>query len=161
MIRLRPMTSAEFTRWREQSIPAYAADKVRVGRWKEQESLAEAEKEFSSLLPQGRETPGHHLFTIEAESGNSVGALWVGHAERATGPIGYIYDLVIWPEHRRQGHATRAMHAIELEAVNLGFKGLALHVFGDNTSAQALYRKLGYATTNLNMFQPLANPGDV
>ena len=154
------MTSAEFAHWRAQSIPAYAADKVRTGRWAEAESLTEAEKELSTLLPQGQETPGHVLFTIESEHGHVLGALWVARAERATGPIGYIYDLVIWPEHRRKGHAAEAMQALELEAVALGFTGLALHVFGHNASAQSLYAKLGYLPTNVNMFKPLVAAGD-
>jgi ribosomal protein S18 acetylase RimI-like enzyme len=154
------MTSAEFSAWRNQSIPAYAADKVRMGRWKEEESLAEAEKEFNSFLSQGQQTPGHHLFTIEAESGANVGAFWLGRSERATGPIGFIYDIVIWHEHRRQGHATAAMRAAEVEAAKLGYGGLALHVFGHNNAARELYSKLGFAVTNLNMFKPLAGPGE-
>jgi len=150
------MTSAEFTHWRAQSTPAYAADKVRSGRWSESESLAEAEKELSSLLPQGLETAGHTLFTIEDESAQVVGALWIARAERPVGPVGYVYDLVVWPEHRRQGHAARAMRALEHEAIKLGFGGLALHVFGHNKSAQSLYVSLGYEPTNINMFKPLA-----
>jgi ribosomal protein S18 acetylase RimI-like enzyme len=154
------MTSAEFNLWRDQSIPAYAADKVRMGRWKPEESLAEAQKEFNSFLAQGMETPGHHLFIIEAKSGASVGALWLGRSERASGPIGFIYDLVIWPDHRRQGYGAAAMRAAEAEAAKLGLKGLALHVFGHNKPAQALYVKLGFEVTNLNMFKSLPNSGD-
>ena len=154
------MTGAEFTHWRERSIPAYAADKVRMGRWKPEESLAEAEKEFNSFLSQGLDTPGHHLYVIEATSGASVGVLWLGRSERATGPIGFVYDLVIWPEHRRHGHAANAMRAAEAEAIKLGLKGLALHVFGHNKPARELYVKLGFEVTNLNMFKPLADTGD-
>jgi ribosomal protein S18 acetylase RimI-like enzyme len=154
------MTSAEFNSWRHQSILAYAEDKVRMGRWKQEESLVEAEKEINSFLSQGLETPGHHIFTIEAASAVGVGALWLGRTERATGPIGFIYDLVIWPEHRRQGHAAAAMRAAETEATRLGFRGLALHVFGHNNSARDLYTKLGFVVTNLNMFKSLADLGD-
>jgi len=159
MTRLRPMTPAEFTHWRAQSIPTYAADKVRSGRWKAAESLAEAEKELAQLLPEGLQTAGHTHFTIEDQAGRSVGALWVARAERAAGPIGYIYDLVVWPEHRKKGHARRAMQALEHEAVGLGFRGLALHVFGHNRPARALYRELGYEPTNINMFKPLVEAG--
>ena len=35
----------------------------------------------------------------------------------------------------------------------LGLQGIALHVFGHNTGAQALYGKLGYVPTNINMFK--------
>ena len=159
MTRLRPMTPDEFGLWRAQSIPTYAADKVRSGRWTEAESLAEAEKELSQLLPEGLQTPGHTFFTIADEGGQSVGALWVARAERPAGPIGFVYDLVIWPQHRQQGHARRAMRALEVEAAQLGFRGLALHVFGHNTPARALYDELGYEPTNINMFKPLAARG--
>ena len=150
------MTAEEFSQWRDQSIPAYAADKVRTERWTEQESLAEAEKEFRTLLPEGLNSTGHTLYTIADQSGQGVGAVWLARAERTTGPIGYIYDLVVWEAHRRKGHAEHAMRLLEAEAVKLGFNGLALHVFGHNLSAQALYRRLGYEPTNINMFKPVA-----
>ena len=160
MTRLRPITSEEFSHWKTQSIPAYAADKVRAGRWSESESLVEAEKELSTLLPEGLNSSGHVFFTIETEPATSVGVIWIARAERASGAIGYVYDLVVWPEHRRKGYAASAMRAIEIEAARLGFKGLALHVFGHNESAHALYVKLGYKPTNINMFKPLPYPGD-
>lgn len=155
MTALRPMTPAEFLRWRAQTTPSYAADKVRVGRWSEEAALAEAEKELSTLLPDGLLSAGHVFFTIESGPGASVGAVWVARAERAFGPIGYVYDLVVWPEHRGQGHGEGAMQALEAEAVKLGFHGLALHVFGHNHPARSLYAKLGYLPTNLNLFKPL------
>ncbi|MFO1298108.1 MAG: hypothetical protein U1F25_17690 [Rubrivivax sp.] len=34
-----------------------------------------------------------------------------------------------------------------------GLSGIALHVFGHNHEAQALYRKLGYVATNIHMFK--------
>ena len=35
--------------------------------------------------------------------------------------------------------------------VSAGASGIGLNVFAGNTGAQALYRKLGYVTTNFNM----------
>jgi len=160
MTHLRPVTADEFARWRAQTIAPYAADKVRTGRWLESESLGEAEKELVSLLPTGLQSPGHVFFTIEAESGAAVGVIWIARAERAYGPIGYIYDLVVWPEYRRQGYAAQAMRLLEEEAASLGFCGLALHVFGHNKPAQDLYAKLGYQPTNINMFKPLRLSSD-
>lgn len=157
--RLRPMTDDEFARWRAQAVPAYAQDKVRLGRWSQAEAMDKAEQEFATLLPHGRPTEGHTFFTIESDAGQCVGGLWVARAERVAGPIGYIFDLVVWPEHRRQGHAARAMTALEAEALALGFGGLALNVFGHNPSAHRLYVKLGYEPTSINMFKPLPAAG--
>ncbi len=159
MTHLTPMTPDEFTRWRAQSIPAYAADKVRSGRWTSSESLAEAEKEVASLLPQGLQTPNQWFFSIESADGACVGAVWLGRAERAFGPIGYVFDVVVWPAFRRQGHAGRAMQALEHEALARGCSGLALHVFGHNLPARSLYALLGYEPVNMNLYKPLAPPG--
>jgi hypothetical protein len=42
-----------------------------------------------------------------------------------------------------------------LEATILGATAVGLNVFATNRIAQELCRKLGYATTNLNMSKPL------
>jgi len=44
-------------------------------------------------------------------------------------------------------------------ARTLGLSGIALHVFGHNSGAQALYASLGYQITNLNLFKPLTPTG--
>ena len=66
-----------------------------------------------------------------------------------------MYDIAVHPGHQRQGHATRAFAALEDEVRRRGLAGIALHVFGHNAGAQALYCRLGYQTTNINMFKPL------
>ena len=55
--------------------------------------------------------------------------------------------------------AFRAFLAVEAEARRLGLAGIGLHVFGHNTGAQALYAKLGYVPTHINLYKPLADGG--
>jgi ribosomal protein S18 acetylase RimI-like enzyme len=153
------MTEPEYFAYVEESIPAYAADKVACGQWSQEESLDLSKKSFDELLPQGRTTPGNHFFTLLDSESVAVGMLWIAVQDRAGQQIAYVYDVNIRPEHRRQGHATRAFAALEDEARALGLSGIALHVFGHNSSAQALYAKLGYHTTNINMFKPLQRGG--
>lgn len=152
---LRAMNQAEYSAWLEYAVPAYAAEKVRSGNWMQAESLDRAHREFESLLPNGLATENHTLFTVLGEPGVPVGALWMAQSQRLDAPIAYLYNLVVWPEHRRKGYATRALRALEQEVARLGLAGIALHVFGHNTQAQALYRKLGYETTNINLFKPV------
>jgi GNAT superfamily N-acetyltransferase len=152
---LRAMNEAEYSAWLEYAIPAYAAEKVRSGNWLQSESLDRACGEVESLWPNGLATQNHTLFTILGEPSVPVGALWMAESQRLGGPIAYLYNLVVWPEHRRKGYATRALRALELEVARRGLAGIALHVFGHNTQAQALYRKLGYETTNINLFKAL------
>jgi hypothetical protein len=49
-----------------------------------------------------------------------------------------------------QGLAT-----LEGTVCSLGLSGIALHVFGHNAGALAPYTKLGFHTTDINMFKPM------
>lgn len=157
MTRLRPMTTAQFDGWLRHAVPAYAAEKLRAGEWAAPESLPRAEAAFRELLPQGLQTPGQRLYGIESEDGGDVGALWLARTERAGAVVGHVYDLVVWPPHRRQGHATRALRALEAEAAGCGMGALALHVFGHNLGARRLYAALGYEPTDLNLLKRLSD----
>ena len=152
---LVPMTVAEFAVYLGQAIPAYAADKVASGQWSPAEALALSQQGFAELLPKGPATPDHYLFTIRDAGGGAVGMIWMAAMDRAGQRIGFIYDVSIQPAHQRQGHATRAFPALEDVAHSLGLSGIALHVFGHNPGAQALYARLGYHITDINMFKPL------
>lgn len=156
MTTLEPMTLPEFLAFVEDTVPAYAADKVASGQWSEGEAIALSRRELDALLPQGLATPGHHLYTLRDEaSGAPVGRIWIAEQQRAGSKVAYIYDVAIAPAHRRKGHAMRAFEAVEAEAARLGLEGIALHVFGHNAGAQALYLKLGYRPTNIQMFKDL------
>ena len=152
---LRPMTQAEYADWLQQTIPAYAADKVTSGQWSEDESLQLSKREYEELMPQGLATPDNFLFTIEDSDANPVGVLWFAVKKRSNAGIAYVYDIEVWSHQRRKGHAYRAFCALEQEVRRLGLAGIALHVFGHNTEAQALYAKLGFQPTNINLFKPI------
>jgi ribosomal protein S18 acetylase RimI-like enzyme len=128
---------------------------VASGRWAADESLELARGEYAQLLPHGLRTDEQFLLTIVGARGQAVGSLWFGRVPRAGGGIAYVYDLVVRPRHRRRGHATRAFLALEAEVRKLGLVGIALHVFGHNVGAQALYAKLGFQPTNINLFKPI------
>lgn len=152
---LRPMTDAEFTAWLAQAIPAYAADKVASGQWSQDVSLELSTQEHTELLPQGLATPDNHLFTIVDAESAPVGMLWFAVKTKFNARTAYVYDVSVVPERQREGHAWRAFTALEDEVRALGLSGIALHVFGHNTGAQALYAKLGYEPTNISLFKPV------
>lgn len=149
------MGAAAFERFLEVGVPAYAREKVAAGQWPEDEALDRSRREIEELLPQGPLTPGNYLFEMHA-AGESVGALWFAAAERGGKKVAYLYDIVVRPEHRRKGHATRALIAAEDKVRELGLSGIALHVFGHNGSARALYEKLGFVPTNINLYKPVS-----
>ncbi len=152
---LRPMTRPEYAAWLAATIPAYAADKVASGQWAEDAALELSTKEYGELLPQGPETPENHLFTILDEKATPVGVLWFAVKTKFDARIAFVFDVTVLEGRRRQGHAKRALIALEEEVRKLGLSGIALHVFGHNTGAQALYAKLGYQPTNISLFKPI------
>ncbi len=154
------MRRESFAPYMQASVAAYAEDNVACGRWPQEGALARSLAEFESLLPQGLDTPDNHLFEIVATAdGPVVGIIWfaveVKHGLRSA----FVYDVEIYPPFRRQGHAMRAFEALEPVVAGLGLSSIGLHVFGHNPGAQALYAKLGYGVTGINMVKNLAGNG--
>lgn len=153
---LVPMTDSEYEGFVAALIPAYAAEKVEAGQWSQEEALELSRKMIAEILPQGIETQDHSFFTIRDVDGTTrVGFLWIVRKHQAGRPVAHIYDIEIAPEHQRKGHATRALDALEAMARDLGVTGLALHVFGHNSGAQALYARQGFEIKGVSMFKPL------
>jgi len=155
MTNLRPMTVSEYAAWLEESIPAYAEDKVASGQWSKETALEQSRKENDELLPQGIDTPDNHFYTIVDEQLDAVGMLWFAVQTKFGSRIAYVFDVGISQERQRQGHALRAFTALEAEVRRLGLAGIALHVFGHNSGARALYAKLGFHPTNISLFKTL------
>ena len=150
---LVPMTETQFEAYLEAAIPAYAADKVASGQWAEEEALESSRRSYAELLPRGPATPGHRLYVLQDEQGAEVGVVWIGEHAEATRRVAFVYDVAVHQEYRRRGHAERAFLALEEVVRSLGLTGIGLHVFGHNAAARALYAKLGYRETNVNMFK--------
>jgi len=149
---LHSMRPAAYAAYLEAAITAYAEDKTASATWPRAPSMDLSQKVFQDLLPQGLATPENHLFEILVhEGGPTVGYLWFAVLEQHGARSAFIYDVKIEEQHRRQGHAERAFLALEPYVAALGLADIGLHVFGHNAAAQALYRKLGYAVTDINM----------
>ena len=146
------MNSAEYESFYNHSLQDYAREKVKAGNWSEAEALEKSREVFAKLLPNGLLTPDHFLFTIvHAETKNNAGHLWVAWNEKP--PVGkaYIYDFYIAPQLRGQGLGKHALELCEQEMKQRQATSLALHVFGHNTTARALYERAGFEVTNVNM----------
>ena len=153
---LTPMNEVQFQRYLQVMIPEYAQDKVRSGQWAQAEALELARQSMQDSLPQGVATPDNHLYVMEhGAEREAVGMIWIAALQRGDRRVAYVFDVMVEEPHRRKGHATSAFAAMEKKALELGLSGVALHVFGHNPQAHALYVKLGYITTNINMFKAL------
>ena len=153
---LVPMRPQAFSAYLEAAIAGYAEDNVASGRGPREGALERSRADFADSLPLGLATPDNFLFEIKAEdNGPTIGALWFAVEARHGMRGAFVYDLEIHAEWRRQGHAMRAFEALESLVAELGLSSIGLHVFGHNPGAQALYAKLGYGVTGVNMAKNL------
>jgi ribosomal protein S18 acetylase RimI-like enzyme len=151
--RLAPMTQARYEDWLVATIREYAAEKVASGNYAEEGSLERSKGEFDTLLPQGLQTPGHEIRSMVDDDGQEVGYAWFTIEDRPVGKVVFIYDIAVDLAHRRKGHAQAALAEIEAYAREHDTIGVMLHVFGSNTGARDLYRKVGYEETNVIMLK--------
>ena len=155
MIELVPMNEKDFQKYLEWSVKNYADEKVKSGNWPKDGSLERSEHELRKLLPNGLQTTNNYLFSAMEGKAN-VGMIWIA---KITGDgvndIIWIYDIVVDPEERGKGYGYGIMQALETKAKELQVSTIKLHVFGHNTTAIALYKKMGYSVTNMNMEKSL------
>lgn len=151
MVRLRAMTDQEFESYIERMIPEYAQEHIRAGSLAEKDALEQAREQVNGLLPAGVSTKDQYLYSIEDDAGTVVGILWFAREDRGSGPYAFVYDIMILDQFRRRGYASQAFHLLEEKVRGLGLPTISLHVFGHNSAARELYRKLGYDETHIVM----------
>ena len=149
------MTAAEFDVFRRALVVEYAADQVRTGRYTAAESEGQVDAELRAQLPDGPQTAGQLLFTAEDDAG-PIGILWLSLTHPRGAPdTAWIYDIEVLPERRGQGFGRALLAAAEHEIAARGIGSLGLNVFGDNETAQNLYRSAGYAVITQQMTKHL------
>jgi len=146
MLTLVPMQQEDFDRLLENEIRNYAADQLRNGNWPGAGSLERSRKEFEALLPDGVHTQDQYIWSLMEEN-NKVGYLWV----QVKDDKAFIYNFLIREEFRGQGFGKQALAAMDEWLTSVGAESVSLHVFGDNLTAQGLYRKMGFEVTDLHM----------
>jgi ribosomal protein S18 acetylase RimI-like enzyme len=155
-LRLIPMSEEDFRAYQENEIREYAEEKIQSGAWSQENAYELSVQTHHRLLPEGLATPGHYIFSIrDGDLGQNVGAIWFARYEEGGKRLAFIYDLIIFEQFRRRGYGTQAMLALEEKVKEVGLDTIALHVFGHNQSALALYEKVGYEITDINMAKTL------
>lgn len=152
MVKLTPMAQEDFAAYLERSVREYAAEHVKTGNWKESESLEKSRAEFNKLLPNGLQSKDEFVYSIVDEStGRKMGILWVEVKMDETPRRAFGYDFWIAEEFRGKGFGKQALMALDeiLKSKDVEFMGL--HVFGHNTNAFELYKKMGFEITNVQM----------
>jgi ribosomal protein S18 acetylase RimI-like enzyme len=152
MVQLVPMKQEDFEHYLECDIKDYAEHHVRNGNWKKEEALERSRKEHQELLPDGLQSKDQYLFSIfDNTSGQKLGVLWVNITDNQA----FIYDFRIDEGERGKGYGKQALTALDEKLKLMNVESVGLHVFGDNTTAQELYKKVGYQITGIQMKKAL------
>jgi ribosomal protein S18 acetylase RimI-like enzyme len=149
------MTADEIQIWSERSVRSHAEEVACATGESFDEVHLRAQRRFSELLPSGPNTDRTWLLMILDDSGEDVGALWIGpHPDRADGA--YIYDIEIHEGHRGRGIGRAAMVTAEALARDAGCAEIGLTVDAHNATARRLYDSLGYRAVNTRMAKTVA-----
>lgn len=144
-VTIRYMNESDFETFYQWSIAQQAAELVEEYAMSQSEAIKEAEKEFTSMLPDGFHTKHNHLMTIvEEDSGESAGFIWTIHEETNGRKQSFLCDFAIWETKRRRGYASSALRLLEKNALEAGCQESVLFVADRNHAARALYEKCGY-----------------
>ena len=153
-VSFRPMTAAEFDRWKEQSITSYASDVAEATGQPLEVALTKARGLLPMLLPNGVDTAGVSLLIILDSDDTEVGAMWIGpHSDEPRSA--FVWDIKIHESQQGRGLGRAAMLAAERFAVDSGYSEIGLNVFGFNDRARHLYDSLGYRAISTSMTKAL------
>ncbi|MEH0825374.1 MULTISPECIES: GNAT family N-acetyltransferase [unclassified Micromonospora] len=153
-IRLEPMTDEQYVRYRERAADDYAENIAASGLLPPTEARNKAREDYARLLPDGRRTEGHRLWTAY-DGADEVGVLWLHTQQRSDGLHAFIYDIEVREQLRRRGYGRAMIRAAEQVCREVGVVSIGLNVFGFNTGARALYEQLGFEVTAVQMAKRL------
>src|SRR5260221_4104066 len=106
------------------------------------------------VLPEGHRRTGHRFLRIVSTDGDeSVGGVWFWID--VENKQGFLYNITLFPQHRRRGFASDALVLVEEMVRAAGCTTLGLNVFSSNDGAIALYRKVGFSVVSSYWNKPL------
>ena len=151
MINLEPIQQEDFARFLERGIREYAEDHVRNGNWPAEGAIKRSKKEFEQYLPDGIHSRDQYIYSIVDSNENKIGILWVQVKDGKA----FIYDFAIDEAFRGKGYGKQALAALDEKLRSMNVESVGLHVFGDNITAQELYKKMGYQITGIHLKKTL------
>ena len=152
MVKLVPMTDAEFAEYLDTVIELYAQAHIRAGDCDAADALELAQADYAMLLPEGLHTAGQYLYSMFDETTDArVGMIWFAVKERRGKKSAFIYDFLVSEEHRGKGYGAQTLSKVDRTVEKMGVARISLNVMGHNHVARALYEKQGYAITGIGM----------
>lgn len=149
-ISLRVMDEEDFRTYFENKIERYSNVLSENVHEEGEDPFSKAVKQLNNLLPQGKNTPNHHLFNIYKVD-QIIGFVWLKvEAEKKSA---FLYEIYIFEEYRAKGFGSAVINNIEEWLKEKGIHYFKLHVFGSKTEAFKLYERLGFGIAGINMLK--------
>ncbi len=137
------MTQIQFSDFMEVIGPPYVAERAAADHVSPEVAKRYARHQHMRLLPDGHRTTGHRFLRIvSTDSDQSVGGVWFWID--AENKQAFLYNVTVFPQHRRRGFASDALVLVEEMVRSAGCTTLGLNVFSSNDGAIAFYRKVGF-----------------
>ncbi|MBU2662614.1 GNAT family N-acetyltransferase [Actinoplanes bogorensis] len=137
------LTQTELSRRRPSIIALFAEAMVENYGVTSADAHAEATRQTDQLLPDGVNTAGQ-LLRKGMDGDDEVGFLWIALPGAVYPAMAWISEISVRPERQNRGYGSAMLHAGEADLAERGVHRAGLHVFGVNTGARRLYRRLGY-----------------
>jgi len=160
MIQLRPIRPEEFKDYQDYFVADYAAEIHSNYGTSALEAERRAQADLDEAFPNGVPIANHCLMAIDTLSDHDsqiapyrVGFLW--YELTLTERRCFIMDFYIAPDHRSAGLGSEAMNALEAMLISQNIHSLQLRVAHDNPRALALYPRLGFNITGINLAKHL------
>jgi ribosomal protein S18 acetylase RimI-like enzyme len=113
---------------------------------------------YGSFLVSNIDRPNMVVLVAERD-GQVVGYAYAGVEGNdymaLRGPAGVLYDLVVDPDHRRQGIGTKLLEAALADLARLGAPRVVLFTADKNHGAQAMFAAAGFRRTMVEMTREL------
>lgn len=156
MVRLEPMSEAQFQSYLGTAVEDYAQAHLKSGDCAPEDALRLAQEDYLKLLPEGVQSKNNFLFSIQDDAldpDQTVGMVWFAVTAKRLVRSAFIFDLKIREELRRKGYGRNVMERVEELVQEMGINTVGLHVFGYNHAARGLYENMGYQITGIGMIK--------
>jgi ribosomal protein S18 acetylase RimI-like enzyme len=157
MIQLVPMVEAEYDAFYECAILDYAEGLVRAGNANPDLAVQASRQQCAPVLSDRLASPDQFFFALREADADArhVGYLWWGVCELGGRRVANLYFVFVFEPYRRRGYATQVLRLLEEQVRQQGLVEIRLYVFGHNTRASSLYRKMGFAPVSSTMGKSL------
>ena len=147
MLTLHSPTQREYEHWFEQSVARQAEDRAWIAGTAAREERTQLDMMVPQLLPQGKDTPGHVFRLARNADKQVVGFAWFAQLPGMPDDARMILDVFVDEGHRNRGYGRCLLERMMISLQQQGARHFVLNVRSDNTSARALYARLGFRET--------------